>query len=844
MAAIFQIRRGTTDISSSIFDGELYLNKSKNSLQVSIGDGNPITLVPLNTASVGDIYLNGNITASNAYFSGDVAISGNLFLGNNSSDNIAALGVFTTNLVPGTTNTYDVGTTSAVWANVYANNVSASSITGAFSGTIGGINITTFSQSVDNRLDQLETNTGSQDGRITVLENKATTLQTYTASVDSRLNQLSTDTGSQNTRITDLENKANTLQTYTASVDSRLNQLSVDTGSQNSRLNNLEATSASLLIETSNLESFTASINNAIDVTGGNTRIKGNLIVDGTQTSLNTTEAFIEDKSITLASGSTTSGIADGAGFNIAGANVSMSWQDSNTRLFFNTNIAALGSISSSTIVGLNNASVSAYSTSVDSRLANLQTTSGSVNGSITALNAFSASQISKDSTLQTYTASLDNTIARLREATASLNTFTSSATIRLNNLESTSASLLVETSNLELFSASALLRLNSLETDSGSQNTRITVLENKATTLAPLTSSILSFTSSANNRLSRLEESTASLNTFTGSTYPTFSQSVDLRLDDLEYTASISIGAGLTTALNQINAFTASATIRLNNLETTSASVNSRLDQLSNDSGSQNTRITTLETKATTLATVTSSLLIETANLELFSSSALLRLSSLETDTGSQNTRITTLENKATTLQTYTASVDSRLNQLSTDSGSQAGRISNLESFTSSINTTIKTKLDVDGVISGSIQVLGGSSIHSGSAGDYQFNSIGVGTAPSTVAGEIRAAGDITAFYSSDSRLKYGVVPIENALQKVESISGNRYHWKEGFEDVHSHKGSDIGVIAQEIQNILPEVVTERDSGYLAVNYEKLVPLLIEAIKELSQKVKKLENK
>ena len=809
MAAIFQIRRGTTDISSSIFDGELYLNKLKNSLQISIGDGNPITLVPLNTASVGDINLTGNITASNAYFSGDVAISGNLYLGNASTDNISALGQFTTNLVPNPSNGIDIGTTSAVWANVYANRISGSQITGSFSGSVSGIDITTFSQSVDIRLNQLSTDSGSQNGRLNVLENKATTLQTYTASVNSRLDQLSTDTGSQNTRITTLESKATTLQTYTASVDDRLNQLSTDSGSQLSRLNNLEATSASLLIETSNLETFTSSINTAIDVTGGNTRIKGNLIVDGTQTSLNTTETFIEDKSITLASGSTTSGIADGAGFNIAGANVSMSWQDSNTRLFFNTDIAVLGSISSSTIVGLNGASVSAYSTSVNSRLVNLETTSGSVNGSLSALNTFSASQIAKDLTLQTYTSSLDNTVARLKEATASLNTFTSSATIRLNNLETTSASLLIETSNLELFSASALLRLSSLETDSGSQNTRITVLETKATTLAPLTSSILAFTQSAGNRLNRLEESTSSLNTFTGSTYPTFSSSVDMRLDDLEYTASISVGAGLSTALSQINAFTASATIRLNNLETTSASVNSRLDQLSTDSGSQNTRITTLESKATTLASVTSSLLIETANLELFSASALTRLSALETDTGSQ-----------------------------------ASRLTNLESFTSSINTTIKTRLNAEGVISGSIQVLGGSTVHSGSAGDYQFNSIGVGTAPSTIAGEIRASGDITAFYSSDSRLKYGVTPIQNALEKVENISGNTYHWKEGFEEVHSNKGKDIGVIAQEVQNILPEIVTERESGYLAVNYEKLVPLLIEAIKELSNKVKKLENK
>jgi len=53
----------------------------------------------------------------------------------------------------------------------------------------------------------------------------------------------------------------------------------------------------------------------------------------------------------------------------------------------------------------------------------------------------------------------------------------------------------------------------------------------------------------------------------------------------------------------------------------------------------------------------------------------------------------------------------------------------------------------------------------------------------------------------------------------------------------------SEAGVIAQQVQNILPEVVTQRDNGYLAVRYEKLVPLLIEAIKELNAKVEQLEK-
>ena len=111
-------------------------------------------------------------------------------------------------------------------------------------------------------------------------------------------------------------------------------------------------------------------------------------------------------------------------------------------------------------------------------------------------------------------------------------------------------------------------------------------------------------------------------------------------------------------------------------------------------------------------------------------------------------------------------------------------------------------------------------------------------------MAGEIRATADITAYYSSDIRLKENIQSIPNALDKVTQISGNTYDWKAGFESIHSHTGHDVGVIAQEIEKVLPEVVTDRETGYKAVQYEKIVPLLIEAIKELSVKVNYLEDK
>ena len=106
-------------------------------------------------------------------------------------------------------------------------------------------------------------------------------------------------------------------------------------------------------------------------------------------------------------------------------------------------------------------------------------------------------------------------------------------------------------------------------------------------------------------------------------------------------------------------------------------------------------------------------------------------------------------------------------------------------------------------------------------------------------VTGAITSEGDITAFSSSDKELKDNITNIEDALAKVESVNGVKYTWN----DKSDLEGDDVGVIAQEIEDILPEVVATRNDGYKAVRYEKLVPLLIEAVKELSEKVKKLEG-
>jgi hypothetical protein len=104
---------------------------------------------------------------------------------------------------------------------------------------------------------------------------------------------------------------------------------------------------------------------------------------------------------------------------------------------------------------------------------------------------------------------------------------------------------------------------------------------------------------------------------------------------------------------------------------------------------------------------------------------------------------------------------------------------------------------------------------------------------------GNIYATGDVIAFASSDRRLKDNLTKIESSLEKVGKLSGYSFDWNSNQE---TYSGKDYGVVAQEVEAIFPELVKTRDNGYKAVKYEKLIPVLIEAIKELNEKVEKLK--
>lgn len=116
----------------------------------------------------------------------------------------------------------------------------------------------------------------------------------------------------------------------------------------------------------------------------------------------------------------------------------------------------------------------------------------------------------------------------------------------------------------------------------------------------------------------------------------------------------------------------------------------------------------------------------------------------------------------------------------------------------------------------------------------------VGSSLTPSATNGRIEASDDVIAFSTSDERLKTNIEPIADALNKVLSLRGVTFTWDETKKDIHNYEGMDTGVIAQDVLKVLPEVVATRDNGFMAVKYEKMIGLLVEAIKELNEKIEK----
>ena len=122
-----------------------------------------------------------------------------------------------------------------------------------------------------------------------------------------------------------------------------------------------------------------------------------------------------------------------------------------------------------------------------------------------------------------------------------------------------------------------------------------------------------------------------------------------------------------------------------------------------------------------------------------------------------------------------------------------------------------------------------------------YHESKVGVNTLAENLTYNLEVSGSIRAseglLSNSDERLKENIYPIEDALSKVSEIEGVYFNWK-------NENKNQVGVIAQQVKKVFPEVVSEDNNSYLSVDYSKLVPLLIGAVNEQSSIIEGLEKR
>jgi len=808
MAAILKLRRASS--VPTLVESELFYNTNLATLQVGKSSG-VITLVKLSEVNTGNLQivgtisgsnltLNGDISASNAYFRGDVRLDGQIILGDVPQDNINVNAQFSGSLIP-SASTFDLGSDTKKWNNVYANNIyggikDSSLLQFTASQETKNNTLGTYTSSIDTKFSTLGTYTSSIDTKFTTLTsytgsatasivelyasssnhaNKFTTLASYTGSVtnsivelyatttnhqssivylsgsfsqsvDDRLDQLETNSGSVN-------NSVSLLNAFTSSQNTKNSALATYTGSNNSNITELFSTASNHETRINGIQSYTSSLRTAIGVNGTNVTINGDLSVLGTTTQINSTQVNIGDNIIELnyggaattagiltkdaTGGSTISGsllwdstndywkggilgneskLLRAGGDNVVSSSAQINLVDTADYVSAIKNRLNIESVISSSIQVdvYSTTNFNPYSQSVDTRLVQLANDSGSQNNRLNNLENFTSSQESKNSTLATYTGSNDTKWSALSSVTASLINATSSYETKGRGIVSGSDQL---TASYDLRYANSSSFHNLVGAwDFGTQGS----LRDAAFYSVTSSADIVLVSGSINYNNNHLLTAGAT------------KKYIDWRTDEI-LTAigaaditSVTVGndgltGGGTVGAITLSLDTASATftngvkakLNVDGVISGSSQIVSILIPLNSYTASQDTKNTTLatytgsvDTKFTTLASYTGSNDTTITNLNSFSSSINTTIKT-KMDTDGVISGSSQIVSILGPLNSYTASQDTKNSTLATYTGSVDTTLTNLNSFSSSINTTIKTKLNVEGVVSGSSQIV-----------------------------------------------------------------------------------------------------------------------------------------
>jgi len=533
-----KFRRGSTaDKSGSLAFGEPYVNTTLGTLQVG-GNSGDLTLATVGDASAANFLSVSASTfvsastlhiTSNAEIKGNLTLGGNITIGDQTSDTVAVNANLSSSLIPSITNTFDLGSATKIWKDIYvstgsikfidpgsgtivstlSSNASGDfKITGEISGSsINGLgNAQQFSSSIHTRFNTLNSYTSSNNDVISAINATTSSLNTYTSS-----NNDSQQT--QNSRLASLESESgsvrNTYNSYTSSANGRLSSLETASGSIRSDFNSLSS-----------------SIEAAVQFTGSNLTIKGDFLVKGTTTTINSTTVDIGDNIIQLNGSAASNGgiqVLDSTG----GETGSLVWD--------NTNNYWKGGI-------VNAEDRIILSTEFNTFTSSNQTTHDNHSGRLDDLESFSES-------INTYTSSQQSAqnvqnlrLNAIETSTGSLNSFTSSASERLNSLETASGSLNTYTSSQDSRNSALFTATSSLNSFTASIDTTIktklnaeTVISGSSQVTISDTTGYTSFSSSVattnagqDTKIGLLETASGSLNTFTSSINTTIKNKLD----------------------------------------------------------------------------------------------------------------------------------------------------------------------------------------------------------------------------------------------------------------------------------------------------------------------------
>jgi len=658
-----KLRRGTTaQQSGSLAFGEPFVNTTLGTLLVG-GDTGDITLAVAGTGSTGTfgpISGSGLDITGNANIAGNLTLGGTITIGDAATDNVVVNADLSSSIIPNNDNAFDLGSSAARYRAIYGTNIYGA--INATNGVVSGSSQVTLQSTTGfSAYDTtLATITGSLISSASADRVSITNINSATASLIVETTNLETFSASALTRLSALEVETSNLETFSGSQLTQNSNLATITGSLISSASTAKTTNDSQGVSITNLNTYTSSLQAGIQMTGSTVSFLGNIVVYGTQSIINSTNLAINDNLIYLNEGSSITNPDLGIVGN------------------YNDGVYAHSGIFRDASDGGAWKVFEGYTSEPSGTI--------DTSGNGFALADFKADVI----TATSFNGTINST----------------------NGVVSGSSQVNADT--ITNFDSNVLAYNNSLGVISGSSQVSL---------------------GSASGNIALSTQTTG------------------------DYVASLVAGTNITLSNNSGEG--ATPTIGLTNNAITIAGQSTSLGGT-----------VTADTIRIAIGTVVTG----SAQIQLGSASGNIALSTQTTGD-------------------YVASLVAGTGvTLSNNSGEGA-------TPTVAIGQSVATNATPT------------------------FGNL-------TINGTITATGDITAYYTSDKRHKNNIQTISNAVLKVKQLNGVTWEWNDDVNEV-TKSTPKTGLIAQEVQQVLPQVVTERNDGFLALDYSKMVGLLVEAIKE-----------